>query len=148
MAKSRWVRVLIAAIVGGMSATVAVQLPAQAAVYTATYSNRYSFSCLDSNTARDVYVKDCNRGSFQKWVRNTTSLELRNLATGFCLDSNANGAVYAQGCNGGNFQKWRHYGFQFANIATGLCLDLRSNNDPYTHACNTGARQRWYEVKF
>lgn len=120
---------------------------------TRSYQNDASAACLDSNAARDVYVRLCNGGSYQKWIYGSSgSYQLKNLATGYCLDSNSSGSVYALGCNSGNFQKWRRVGSQFANIATGLCLDLKgfggtiSQLNPYTNACNTGAYQRWTAI--
>jgi serine/threonine-protein kinase len=116
---------------------------AQAVQPTEPYENGYyAGNCLDSNTSRDVYLRGCNGGSFQKWI-NTSSSQLKNLATSYCLDSNSSGSVYTLGCNSGNFQKWRFVNLQWANVATGLCLDVNSSGNPYTHACNNGTRQLW-----
>jgi Ricin-type beta-trefoil lectin domain len=128
-------------------ATVGITAPAQAADLTRQYLNNHFALCLDSNTAKKVYLHGCNSGNFQRWTWNSSNLRLKNVSTGFCLDSDSGGNVYTGGCqNNNNFQKWRKpssTSYQWANVATGLCLDVKSNQTVYTHACNTGDYQWW-----
>lgn len=62
--------------------------------------------CLDSDRKKNVYVKECNGGNFQKWLINIGYHSIRNIQTDYCLDSDTNKKVYTFDCNGGDFQKW------------------------------------------
>jgi ricin-type beta-trefoil lectin protein len=69
-------------------------------------------SCLDSNTAGDVYMLSCNGGPYQYWrvFRPDTGLPvIQDYATGLCLSEPASGgAAYTAICDASNpKQRWR-----------------------------------------
>ncbi|WP_329107705.1 RICIN domain-containing protein [Micromonospora sp. NBC_01699] len=78
-----------------------------------------TWTCLDSNHARNAYGLRCNGGDYQRWWVNAvgtgtwgfTVYEIRNKATGLCLDGNNAGAVYTHPCNRGVFQQWAYQPF-------------------------------------
>ncbi|MER5647607.1 RICIN domain-containing protein [Streptosporangium sp. NPDC002524] len=75
-----------------------------------------TWTCIDSNHARDAYGHRCNGGDYQRWRVTAvgtgelgfTVYEIRNKATGLCLDGNRNDEVYTHPCNRGAYQQWAY----------------------------------------
>lgn len=143
-----------------IAATIGVSSPAWAVDY-ATYQNRRTTVCLDSDSAGNAYTLGCNNGSNQDWdlqFISGTSYYLKNRATGRCLDANSANSVYTLSCNGGNNQRWRRvypsssvYG-QWINVQTGKCLtatNLSGKHAVYTSVCTDSPDDqqiRWARV--
>ncbi|WP_405988628.1 RICIN domain-containing protein [Streptomyces sp. NBC_00986] len=142
------------------AATVSISSPASAADY-ASYENRRTNVCLDSNSAGSAYTQGCNTGYNQDWdlqFISGTSYYLKNRATGRCLDANSANSVYTLSCNGGTNQRWRRvypssssYG-QWINVQTGKCLtatNLSGTHVVYTSVCTDSAENqqiRWIRI--
>ncbi|MGC4808872.1 RICIN domain-containing protein [Micromonospora sp. DT233] len=75
-------------------------------------------SCMDSNSAGQLYYMTCNNGAHQRWHFNLIefradpvtgrvfrAFEIINVATGRCLDGNGR-LAYTMGCNKGLYQRW------------------------------------------
>jgi serine/threonine-protein kinase len=75
--------------------------------------NYFTHGCLDSNQARNVYMRPCVAGNRnQVWFpwTNTNPITIthwKDVQTGYCLDSNYNGTVYTNPCQWSNrYQQW------------------------------------------
>ncbi|KAL7552006.1 hypothetical protein ACHAWF_015217 [Thalassiosira exigua] len=67
--------------------------------------------CLDATDGNgyNAYMNDCNDGQFQQWHYESSSRQLRHLASDRCLDSNSvqNGGIMTMNnCNNGDYQQF------------------------------------------
>ncbi|MEU0208449.1 RICIN domain-containing protein [Streptomyces canus] len=143
-----------------VAASISISSPASAANY-ASYENRRTTVCLDSNSAGSAYTQGCNSGYNQDWdlqFISGTSWYLKNRETGRCLDANSANSVYTLSCNGGTNQRWRRvypdsssYG-QWINVQTGKCLtatNLSGTHVVYTSVCTDSPENqqiRWLKI--
>ena len=160
---SRKIVARLITLVAALVVIVSVATPAHAAlIYSGDHTiihieNGY---CLDSNSAKSVYMLPCNGGNYQLWDVTATFdgtcvgdycgdgyyITLKDVATGYCLDSNGK-SVYTHAC-GGAYQAWDVYSSTSDTLdqdATGLCLD-GSGTSVYILSCNGGAFQNWEEA--
>lgn len=61
--------------------------------------------CLDSNSAKKVYLSSCNGGNFQKWYR--SGLSLKSVGSSYFLEGNFLGLVSMNTGNGRGYQNWQ-----------------------------------------